>query len=59
MLNNGDEDYPKVDSAYKEKGELKHTYTNLDDVYEHIIEDEMTPFFVKDGKDIHVYRPHT
>lgn len=57
VLNNVDEDYPKVDIAYKEKGKLKHIYTNLDYVYEHIIEDETTPFFVKDGKDIHVYRP--
>lgn len=57
VLNNGDEDYPKIDIAYKEKGQLKHVYTNLDHVYEHIIEDESAPFFVKDGDEIHVYRP--
>ncbi|UXR74753.1 hypothetical protein MUA48_04715 [Staphylococcus sp. IVB6238] len=57
ILNNGDEDYPKVDIAYKQKGKLKHMYTNLDYVYEHIIEDDSAPFFVKDGKKVHVYRP--
>lgn len=58
QLANGDEDYPRVEMAYKDNNGKTHTYTAAGDkVYEHILKGKnKSPYVVKDGKKYHVYR---
>ncbi|MCQ9278965.1 hypothetical protein [Staphylococcus borealis] len=59
VLNDGDEDSPNVEIKYNDKEKHSHIErTSLDHVYEHILSDgNEKPYIIKDGKNIHVYRP--